>query len=227
MITTSVHYPPIRRGRRIVLEEGVLHLENSPVGLIGANGAGKSTLLLGMAGVLRGGWRVRRRMTDLPPLALLPQEVLLPRFLTVGEVLQLYAAGNEIHPDLRSAIEQWKNTRVSRLSGGQRQLVGIAATLGSKEPLILLDEPFSALDMVHRRAALDAIRRDAARRMIVVSSQVPSDLLDVCSWFVVLRHGRIVFQGSMDDLLDTTDVSADGDPLAKFESVVLSLLRDN
>ena len=144
--------------------------------LMGASGAGKSTILNLIAGLLtpaRGDIRFQGRslLADKPaarPLTYLLQSGNLFAHLTVRENLAI-----GLHPGMKLTVEQ--NRAVERalarvslggfadrkppsLSGGQRQRVALARCLARDRPLLLLDEPFSALDQNLREEMLALIR---------------------------------------------------------------------
>ncbi|MBV1831571.1 ABC transporter ATP-binding protein [Komagataeibacter sp. AV436] len=86
---------------------------------------------------------------------------------------------------------------MDELSGGQRQLVGLAQALGRQPDALLLDEPHSALDLHHQFAVMEILRRETAARQIV-TVMVLHDLniaVRMSDYDVILREGRLVATG--------------------------------
>ncbi|HEX2055301.1 MAG TPA: ATP-binding cassette domain-containing protein [Nitrospiraceae bacterium] len=93
------------------------------------------------------------------------------------------------------------------LSGGQRQRVGIARALAADPPLLLMDEPFGALDPVTRvelqQQFLD-LRKGLSKTALLVTHDV-REALALATRIGVLHHGRLVFLGSRDEFLGARD----------------------
>ena len=90
---------------------------------------------------------------------------------------------------------------VGGYSRGMLQRLGLATALVSDPELLLLDEPCSALDPVGRREVLDLVARQRGRRTAIFSSHVLADVQEICDTVGVMREGRLVFQGPLDELL--------------------------
>ena len=179
----------------------------SVYGLVGPNGAGKTTLLALLAGL--------RRPTsgeihlDLPRerVAVLPDTPQFDPWLTGREVVALAARlvgadRDRVAPALDDAgLADAAGRRVGGYSRGMLQRLGLAATIVGDPALLLLDEPASALDPAGRREVLDLIGHLRGRATVVLSSHILADVQEVCDTVGVLRAGRLLYQGSLDDLL--------------------------
>lgn len=96
-----------------------------------------------------------------------------------------------------------------RLSGGQRQRIGLARALYARRPVLVLDEATSALDEITEDAVMESIRRlDAELTVIIVAHRTST--LRHCSTIVRLEEGRIVAQGTFDEV-----IGADADDRAR------------
>lgn len=168
----------LAHGKHLVMES--LSLEpiepGAMVAVLGSNGVGKSTLIRALAGMHKATgearlgdqallgiapWRQRARVGYLPQH--LPQATsLLAYELLQGACRARGAAGDtdaRISAVLsRLGIESLALRRLSELSGGQRQLVGLAQVLVSEPRLLLLDEPTSALDLRWQLRVLQVVR---------------------------------------------------------------------
>ncbi|RJL35425.1 ABC transporter ATP-binding protein [Bailinhaonella thermotolerans] len=191
------------------------------LGLVGPNGAGKTTLLHTIAGLRRpAGGRVTvegRAAHDLRPrelarvIAHVPQETALAFPFTAYEVTLMGR-----HPRLgRFALEGPADHRaaeramaatgtahlagrdVTTLSGGERQLVLLAKALAQDTPVLLADEPVSALDLRHQLGVLRLLRdrADAGRTVLVVLHDL-NLAARYCTELALLAGGRLVATGA-------------------------------
>lgn len=177
--------------------------------IAGETGSGKSTLLKTIAGlahptsgnVLFEGQHVLGPLEKLvaghSEIAYLSQHFELPKFLRVEQVLA-YAnsiseeEANELY-DLCQVTHLLKR-KTDQLSGGERQRIAMARLLTGSPKLLLLDEPFSNLDMQHKNA-LKGIIADIVTTLDISFILVSHDPLDTLSWadrIIVLYGGEIV-----------------------------------
>jgi ABC-2 type transport system ATP-binding protein len=91
--------------------------------------------------------------------------------------------------------------RVRGYSRGMLQRLGLAAVVVNEPDLLLLDEPAAALDPAGRRQVLDLVSAMKGRSTILFSSHILDDVQEVCDDIGILRHGEMVYQGSLDGLL--------------------------
>lgn len=225
-MTLHIEYPEVRRGRRRVLEaDTIVAPAPAAVGIIGVNGSGKTSLFMHLADVLVAARRTPSRVRlggGRPEIAWVTQTPALPEWLDASGIALLYGlsfnAMSERMPGLH--LDELRGRTVGSMSLGQRQALAIALALGTHAGLILMDEPFSALDFRRRHAVLHLLReRSAAGTALLLSSQVLGDLLDVCNHLVVLREGRQLFQGSPAQLGGGTTVAH-----AELESRLVGML---
>jgi ATP-binding cassette subfamily B protein/subfamily B ATP-binding cassette protein MsbA len=115
------------------------------------------------------------------------------------------AKSANIH-DFVSSLPQGYQTAIheggATLSGGERQRIGIARALLKAAPILILDEPTSALDAVSEGAIFDALRRLRPSRTMLVIAHRLSTVRDATR-ILVLDEGRVIAQGTHDDLLET------------------------
>jgi len=135
--------------------------------LTGPTASGKTTLLELIAGaiapdsgtVLANGRDVTLMPPEMRSVGLVPQHGYLFPHLDVRRNIEYGAVGNNsaLADDLarRFGIDHLLDRPVASLSGGERQLVALARALAARPPVLLLDEPFSALDTARRATALD------------------------------------------------------------------------
>jgi len=212
-------------GKHVVLDDVTLELRKGDIALlVGANGSGKSTLMRAVAGLTshqgsvrvlgadpRSGSAVRRQIGYLPQLVSLPESV------TVIEVIEFFARLRGVSfrkpADLLEAVPlpdgflPALNKPLGALSGGMRRRVALAAALLGSPPLVLLDEPAASLDEEHSSSlweTLQALRSAGGTALIamplLVTSMLRHDLASVADRAVMLDHGRVVHDGSLESL---------------------------
>ncbi len=193
----------------------------SLVAIIGPSGGGKTTMLHAIAGfepvtsgrVLFAG----RDLAALPPAerpcAILFQDHnLFPHLSAFDNVALAVNTGLRLKAHERSAVETaleqvelgGLGARLpAQLSGGQRQRVALARALISAKPLLLLDEPFSALDPGLRKemiATVDALCRTHGLT-VLMTLHTPQDALGVADRMVLIADGKVADQGTPHEML--------------------------
>ena len=202
----------VKAGRRMAVEGVTLTLGRGVHGLLGPNGAGKTTLIRTLATVLRpaegklvvlGGTdprQLRRR------IGYLPQEFGHYRRFTVREFVA-YVAWLKEMPDrdvpaaVQRAIERVgladrADDKLKTLSGGMIQRVGIAQAIVNDPEVLLLDEPTAGLDPAQRLRFRELLVELGADACVVVSTHLVEDVAAACTDVVLLREGKLVFQGT-------------------------------
>jgi ABC-type sugar transport system ATPase subunit len=181
--------------------------------IAGETGSGKTTLLRMIAGwVQPDAGEIRfndkrvegpyeRLIPGHPGIAYLSQHFELRNHFWVHEILG-YA--NELEPAIAAAlyricrIEHLLQRRTDQLSGGERQRIALARLLITSPQLLLLDEPFSNLDTVHKNIMWSVIE-DLGEKLNITCLAVLHDPADILSWadtILVMKDGRVLQQGS-------------------------------
>jgi ABC-2 type transport system ATP-binding protein len=181
----------------------------SVYGLVGPNGSGKTTLLSIIAGLRRATSGQVHLGVDRRHVAVLPDTPHFDPWLTAREVVDLSRAlvAPQLGPPAVDAalaqvgLAQAADRRCGGFSRGMLQRLGLAATLVGEPALVLLDEPASALDPAGRREVLDLVARLRGATTVLFSSHILGDVQQVCDTVGILREGRLLFQGPLDDLL--------------------------
>jgi iron(III) transport system ATP-binding protein len=182
------------------------------IAVVGETGSGKSTLLKVIAGleqpsegeIVFDGTNVAGPDERLVPghekIAYLSQYYELPHALRIEQVLE-YAnrLSDEDAAELYAVcrIDHLLKRRTDQLSGGEGQRVAIARLLIAKPQLLLLDEPFSNLDTVHKnilKAVMEAITKKLKITCILISHD-PEDTLSWADKILVMKDGEIVQKG--------------------------------
>ncbi|SEL74900.1 ABC-2 type transport system ATP-binding protein [Blastococcus sp. DSM 46786] len=231
----------VRYGDAVAVDDLDLTIpRGQTVALLGPNGAGKSTtvnavlgLLTPAAGEMRVLGRDPRAAVRAGSVGAMLQHGGLPSEARVGEVLHLVrrsfgrAGGDGTWPlaDLvaTAGIAGLLDRPVDALSGGQRQRVLLALALVGAPPLLLLDEPTSAMDVEARRAFWTTMRGLAGRGHTVVFATHHLDEADaVADRVVVVAGGRVVADGTAAEIkagVGGRTVSFTAAPERRFDDV--------
>jgi ABC-2 type transport system ATP-binding protein len=193
----------------------------SVFGFLGPNGAGKTTTIkiltslasatsgsAAVAGVAAGDGTANRRGL----IGYLDQA---PRFNgwmrgrelleLVGRLSGLRGAGLRARVDEMLALlglEDAARRTIGAYSGGMRQRLGIAQAVLTRPPVILLDEPVSALDPEGRRDMLETISGLRAHSTVLLSSHVLTDVERICDRVAIIDAGRLVTEAPTGELLE-------------------------
>jgi len=179
------------------------------IAIAGATGSGKTTLLKIIAGlvqpdageVLFEGVRVKGPLEKLLPghadIGYLSQNFELRNNYKIKELLQmankLPQKESELVYDIcriSHLVDRWSD----EVSGGEKQRISFAKTLVTAPRLLLLDEPFSNLDAIHR-TILKSVINDIGERLnttCILVSHDPTDLLSWADQIIILDHGKII-----------------------------------
>jgi ABC-2 type transport system ATP-binding protein len=120
-------------------------------------------------------------------------------------------------------LEELAERPVRKLSGGQRQRLGIACAMVHSPRVLLLDEPTVGLDPVQRAELRDHLKVIGADRTVLLSTHIVEDLDRIADRLLVLSNGRIIFDGTRDELIAANTLSGDERSL---ESAYIRLIRD-
>lgn len=181
----------------------------SVYGLVGPNGAGKTTLLGILAGLRRPTSGVVEIAVERSQIAVLPDTPQFDPWLTAAEVVDLarhLGAGTVPRTHVDEVLElaglaNAAGRRVGGFSRGMLQRLGVAATVVTGPRLLILDEPSSALDPIGRREVLDLVARLRGEATVLFSSHILGDVQEVSDTVGVLRSGRMLYQGTIEELL--------------------------
>ena len=189
------------------------------VGFLGPNGAGKTTTMRMLTGylpptagaatvaghdVVSGSLEVRKRVGYLPESTPLYPDMSVLEYLNfIGSLRGL--SGQSLRAGVERAIESCDLGRVlgkdiGELSKGFRQRVGIAQAIVHDPDLLILDEPTSGLDpsqVVEVRALVSALGKE---KTVILSTHILSEVQAVSSRVIIISSGRIVADGTMEDL---------------------------
>ncbi|MBN1109364.1 MAG: ABC transporter ATP-binding protein [Methanomassiliicoccales archaeon] len=189
-------------------------------GYIGPNGAGKTTTIKIMTGLIHDfqgdviieGRSIRQRDASLSSLiGYLPQQTALQEWRTVDQTLRTFGRLSGLEATEVSSridevtqmlgITEYRGRKVSKLSGGTLQKVGMAQAMLHRPKLMVLDEPVAGLDPESRVLFKQLFRRLSREGTTVFfSSHILSDIEDIADTIGILGRGRMRYIGSMEEL---------------------------
>ncbi|MCY6379502.1 choline ABC transporter ATP-binding protein [Hoeflea prorocentri] len=207
--------------------------EGEIIVLMGLSGSGKSTLLRAVNGlnpVIRGETHVDNGETHVDPQRCSPRELRQLRMERVAMVFQQFGllpwrsvsdnvgfglelSGMSIAKRKARVAEQlelvglsqWADRRVNELSGGMQQRVGLARAFATGAPILLMDEPFSALDPLIRTRLQDELLQlqQQLRKTIIFVSHDLDEAFRIGNRIAIMEGGRIVQCGTPQDIVQS------------------------
>ncbi|MCL2576789.1 MAG: ABC transporter ATP-binding protein [Defluviitaleaceae bacterium] len=190
------------------------------LGLLGPNGSGKSTTMkaiTGLVGVTSGSIRVcgidaiSRHEEAMHHTGSLIESPALYAHTTVLKNLQMAARFHENVDDSRIEevlqlvqMDKYKKDKITVLSLGMRQRVGLAMALLSKPQLLILDEPANGLDIEGMVYVRDAVRQAAEEgAAVLISSHLAHEIQQVATKAAIIHNGRLHGLLGIDEILET------------------------
>ncbi len=180
-------------------------LENRSTALLGTSGVGKSTLLRCIADLekenITSGKIILKEGTN---IAWLSQENSLFPWLSILDNVQLYhhLKGTKTKQTLQKAKEllsqvnmsAHQNKKTYELSGGQKQRVALARTLMQEANLILMDEPFSALDAITKIQLQDLTCELLKNKTVVLVTHDPQEAIKLANHIYIFKNQPIIIE---------------------------------
>lgn len=210
-----------RYGAKTAVDHVNLTLEPGIVGLLGPNGAGKTTMIRllcdliapDMGSVMLDGENIRNMgeaYRDI--LGYLPQRVGYYPWFTGEKYLMYMAALKGLPRDQarmrtdallnRVGLYDVRKKRLSSLSGGMIQRLGIAQAMLNRPQILILDEPTAGLDPQERIRFRGMIAELAHDSLVILSTHIVSDVANIASRVIMLRSGKVAAYDSVDALLN-------------------------
>ncbi len=196
--------------------------------LIGLNGSGKTTLIKTIAGLLENyqgevfidgenlrGLSIKERAKKMAYVAQRSNAVddfPVLDYLLFGTANKMNFYQSPKEEDKKRVLDCAKqfgithllDKKLGEISGGERQIVSICASIVQDTNLVILDEPTSALDIKNQHAVLSIIKKIAKEqgKTFILSSHNPNHALYLSSNVFLLRHGKILAQGQAEDIIN-------------------------
>jgi len=226
----SLNKISLKFGRKIILDNLSLKLNNGQIlGLLGPNGVGKSTIFNLITGLLSpdfGSIIINSKEVNKYPIyqrtlkfkiGFVPQYGGYFHDLTVYENLKAIAEITIENPSFRNEkidsliskfeLDPIRDIKAEFLSGGQKKKLVIAIALVSSPKILLLDEPFAALDVMTIKTLQEIIvnLQSSNSISIILCDHQARDLLACVDTAVIIHNGKVVAQGTPTSLIQNTD----------------------
>jgi ABC-2 type transport system ATP-binding protein len=182
-------------------------------GLLGPNGAGKTTAIEIAEDIINPSsghilYKGKPRASSFrEEVGMQFQQTEILSFLTVRETIRTFQSLYEKTEDLETLVElchlkEIQNHYNDKISGGQRQRLLLAVALVNKPELLFLDEPSTGLDPQARRDLWNTVQQVKARgNTIILTTHYMEEAQYLCDEIVVMDYGKIIAQGSPDELI--------------------------
>lgn len=211
-----------RYGSLQALEDVNLTIEpGRVVGLLGPNGSGKTTLIKLANGLLTpdGGEILVRGKAPCAEtkaaVSYLPDKVHLPEWMTVAQLMELYAEfyadfDRERCADMIGRLNLPEKQRLSQMSKGTKEKVQLILVMSRRAKLYLLDEPIGGVDPATRDYILDTIIRNYdPEAAVVISTHLISDVENVLDEVIFVNGGKLMLQSGVDEIREKHGKSVD------------------
>lgn len=206
----SIEHISYSYGKKQVLTDASLNVERGTCAVIaGANGCGKSTLLSILAGIRKpssgkilydGTDVLKDRKQFSACIGYVPQENPLLPELTVKDNLSIWYSDSKTH--LKSSLENgvlavlnisaFLNVPVRKLSGGIKKRISIGCALAGNPPILILDEPGAALDLVCKEEIKQYLKTYLKQGGTILLTTHEEAELSLCDKLYVLKHGCLM-----------------------------------
>lgn len=204
------------------LDNVSIEIKNGMFGLLGPNGAGKSTLMRTIAS-LQAADSGSASLNDIDifkdtkglrqVLGYLPQEFGVYPRISAEQLLDHMAILKGIsNKKERQALVKYllqrvnlydkRNKSVKSFSGGMKQRIGIAQALIGSPKLLIVDEPTAGLDPGERNRFYDLLSDVGEDVIVILSTHIVDDVLELCTQMAIMNGGKIVFDGSPDKAVE-------------------------
>ncbi len=188
------------------------------VALLGPNGAGKTTFVKCMLNLISadsGKISIYDIDSNDPMsrsrLVYLPEKFTFYNYFTVEETLKFFAEFHQVEKSQvkerikealgKLSIGELGKKKLSELSKGQMQRVGLCIAIVADKDLIILDEPFSGLDPIGIKDVKDiCLELSSKGKTILINSHILSEVEKFAKKVIILNHGKVQAQGLIDDV---------------------------
>lgn len=202
-------------GEQVALNDINLEIGNSEIiGLLGPNGAGKSTLMKSIVGVLKidegqilfnGNDVTENEITSKKNMGFLPENNPLYPEMYVKEYLNLVA---DIHQIAKERVDEVielvgitpeKSKKISQLSKGYKQRVGLAQAILHSPDLLILDEPTNGLDPNQIIEIRNVIKEIGRQKTVILSTHIMQEVEALCSRVILIHQGNIIQDSQIEE----------------------------
>lgn len=226
-------------GKNQALFDVSLTIDKGMFGLLGRNGAGKTTLMKTVATLLQKkdgeisvcGIDINNAKEVRKIIGYLPQEFSMYPTMNVYEAMDYLGVLSEMPSDLRKQkinlllhrvnLSEHRNKKVRALSGGMKRRLGIAQALLHDPKVLIVDEPTAGLDPEERIRFRNLLCEVAEDRIVILSTHIVGDIESTCEKLAILNEGKLVYSGTVENLLSQAEGKVFSKILDKKEYAIL------
>lgn len=210
-------------GKKQALKDVNLTIGQGMFGLLGRNGAGKTTLMKILA-ALHGKQSGTVTVCGVPiesareirgMIGYLPQDFSMYPGMTIYEALDYLGVLSEMPKAVRREridmllkkvhLSEERNKKIRSLSGGMKRRLGIAQALLHDPRVLIVDEPTAGLDPEERIRFRNLLCEVAQERIVILSTHIVGDIEAACENLAVLNEGKILWKGTLEELLGNAE----------------------
>lgn len=210
-------------GKKKAVDSIDLTIHEGMFGLLGRNGAGKTTLMKILATlhnptagkVTVNGIDIREAKKIRSMTGYLPQDFSMYGGMTAYEAMDYLGTLSGMKkeerktriPELLEKVNLSANhrTKVKAMSGGMRRRLGIAQAILHNPRILIVDEPTAGLDPEERVRFRNLLCEIAQERIVILSTHIVGDIEATCEDIAVLDSGKLIFKGTVRELLEMTE----------------------
>lgn len=193
--------------------------EGSIFAILGPNGAGKTTTLKSILGAIKptSGEVLTIGKNPFPngikEVSFVPEEKSLYEWIKISEMVKIFAsfAPNFSFKKFEIFSKRLNLTmkrKIGELSQGNRTKLYVALAFAQDAKLYVLDEPTWGLDPIIRKEVLNIVRENAVDgKTVVYSSHILSEVEEVCDKLIILKEGKILYNGTLDKLKENNKLN--------------------
>ncbi len=210
-------------GKKQALYDVNLSIHPGMFGLLGRNGAGKTTLMKTLATLLQKrdgeivvcGVPIENARDIRKIIGYLPQEFSMYPTMNVGEAMDYLAILSGLSKTERKEridvllkkvnLTEHQKKKVKALSGGMKRRLGIAQALLNDPKVLIVDEPTAGLDPEERVRFRNLLSELAEDKIVILSTHIVGDIEAVCEDIAIINEGRVIYNGTVDALLQAAE----------------------
>lgn len=210
-------------GRKQALCNVNLTIRQGMFGLLGRNGAGKTTLMRTLAALLqkRSGTitickiPIENEKEIRKIIGYLPQDFSMYPSMNVMEAMDYLGLLSGLEKQERKErtelllqkvnLTEHRKKKIKALSGGMKRRLGIAQALLNNPKVLIVDEPTAGLDPEERIRFRNLLSEVAEERIVILSTHIVGDIEATCENIAILESGKVLYQGTVDNLLTAAE----------------------
>ncbi len=224
----------VRFGKLVAVDRLNIHAEATRVGILGQNGSGKTTLLsvaagllLPNAGVLRinGFEPYREREKAASEISFIFEKFYFPFKIKVSKLLKLLLDERGLRRDILNEIildmglQSLLDKNMNELSSGEEQMVYTLSLISSPLRIMILDEPFSHLDIFRAARFYNKLMKHDSS--LILTSHIPEEIEMLADYFIILQEGKLLWSGDRQKLISSDIYEVYLSPGSAYEGEIM------